>query len=179
MKHSHQQTNQTKVIRKLPLKKLYKLTWNILYIKQKQLCCKDSVKTFFYFNLPNFTKNLQTTLINQRIFNMECTRIWGSSLVVNASNNAVISTTNIFSQILVVVWPLQTRTIVILNGALGFILCTNKVCKRVTSPLSLTQYFCLVYRINNFSLKQIVLPMIWNANISYTQNPNVLHKGIK
>lgn len=95
MKHSHQQTNQTKVIWKWPLKKLYKLTWNILYIKQKQLCCKDSVKTFFYFNLPNFTKNLQTTLINQRIFNMECTRIWGSSLVVNASNNAVISTTNI------------------------------------------------------------------------------------
>lgn len=46
----------------------------------------------------NFTKNLQTTLnslINQRIFNMECTRIWGSYLVVNASNNAVISTTNI------------------------------------------------------------------------------------
>lgn len=93
--HSNKQIKQ-KLYGNYLLKKLYKLTWNILYIKQKQLCCKDSVKTFFfYFNLSNFTKNLQTTLINQRIFNMECTRIWGSYLVVNASNNAVISTTNI------------------------------------------------------------------------------------
>lgn len=69
----------------------------IFYISNKNNCVVRTLlkRFFFYFNLSNFTKNLQTTLINQRIFNMECTRIWGSYLVVNASNNAVISTTNI------------------------------------------------------------------------------------
>lgn len=49
--HSNKQIKQ-KLYGNYLLKKLYKLTWNILYIKQKQLCCKDSVKTFF-FNLTS------------------------------------------------------------------------------------------------------------------------------
>lgn len=90
--HSNKQIKQ-KLYGNYLLKKLYKLTWNILYIKQKQLCCKDSVKTFF-FNLTSQISR-RTCKLHLLIFNMECTRIWGSYLVVNASNNAVISTINI------------------------------------------------------------------------------------
>lgn len=68
---------------------------------------------------------------------------------------AVLSKPWTFSS-LVIVWQLQTRTIVTLRAAPCFTLCKNKVCKTDKRPLSLTIYFLWRYRMYNFPFKQII-----------------------
>lgn len=85
---------------------------------------------------------------------------------------AVLSKPWTFSS-LVIVWQLQTRTIVTLRAAPGFTLCKNKVCKTDKRPLSLTIYFLWRYRMYNFQSSKLYLPIIWNASTNHTQNENL------